>query len=305
MRRGRVTERNWGFNKGWFMPGFGYVDSTEHPRHKYAAFGTAGLIYPGGISGLNDAGFAASLHQMSTTELESGFLAATGDIAPYVQQRMLRECASVDDAIDLAKSTRHFAAWTFFVSDAKTGKAARIEVNGDGVKAVRFEGQAVAQTNHFLHPDWVERHFDEDDAHFTASFGRWLDTHARLDSITAALAADAGSGRIDVDWSIDWLASSRDYTLEENAERKNWIYSNRPKITISGPYRCPQPPAGAFLWIFSKVRELARFSEGWTRACGPGRSGGGHCYSAQPCAAFRNTRPGTPIGASLAWLRRS
>ena len=26
VRRGRVTERNWGFNKGWFMPGFGYVD---------------------------------------------------------------------------------------------------------------------------------------------------------------------------------------------------------------------------------------------------------------------------------------
>lgn len=38
VRRGRVTERNWGFNKGWFMPGFGYVDDPEHPRHKDAAF---------------------------------------------------------------------------------------------------------------------------------------------------------------------------------------------------------------------------------------------------------------------------
>ena len=38
VRRGRVTERNWGFNKGWFMPGFGYVDSPDHPRHKDAAF---------------------------------------------------------------------------------------------------------------------------------------------------------------------------------------------------------------------------------------------------------------------------
>jgi hypothetical protein len=38
VRRGRVTERNWGFNKGWFMPGFGYVDSPEHPRHRDAAF---------------------------------------------------------------------------------------------------------------------------------------------------------------------------------------------------------------------------------------------------------------------------
>ena len=38
VRRGRVTERNWGFNKGWFMPGFGYIDSPEYPRHKDAAF---------------------------------------------------------------------------------------------------------------------------------------------------------------------------------------------------------------------------------------------------------------------------
>lgn len=38
VRRGRVTERNWGFNKGWFMPGFGYVDDPDLPRHKDAAF---------------------------------------------------------------------------------------------------------------------------------------------------------------------------------------------------------------------------------------------------------------------------
>jgi hypothetical protein len=38
VRRGRVTERNWGFNKGWFMPGFSYIDSPEYPRHKDAAF---------------------------------------------------------------------------------------------------------------------------------------------------------------------------------------------------------------------------------------------------------------------------
>ncbi len=38
VRRGRVTERNWGFNKGWFMPGFGYVDDPRYPRHKDAAF---------------------------------------------------------------------------------------------------------------------------------------------------------------------------------------------------------------------------------------------------------------------------
>ena len=38
VRSGRVTERNWGFNKGWFMPGFGYIDDPAYPRHKDAAF---------------------------------------------------------------------------------------------------------------------------------------------------------------------------------------------------------------------------------------------------------------------------
>ena len=38
VRSGRVTERNWGFNKGWFMPGFGYIDDPAYPLHKDAAF---------------------------------------------------------------------------------------------------------------------------------------------------------------------------------------------------------------------------------------------------------------------------
>jgi Zinc carboxypeptidase len=38
VRRGRVTERNWSMNKGWFMPGFDYLDDPRFPRHKEAAF---------------------------------------------------------------------------------------------------------------------------------------------------------------------------------------------------------------------------------------------------------------------------
>lgn len=38
VRRGRVTERNWSYNKGWFIPGFDYTDDPRYPRHKDAAF---------------------------------------------------------------------------------------------------------------------------------------------------------------------------------------------------------------------------------------------------------------------------
>jgi hypothetical protein len=197
-------------------PVLSFLDETEGHAgwHKYAAFGTAGMIYPGGISGLNDAGLTVALHQMSTTEIQTGFTPGKGDIAPFTQQRMLRECAGVDDAVDLAKASEHFAAWTFHVSDAKTGKVRRIEVNGKQLRVTNHAGEAVPQTNHFLHPDMVERHFDEDDAHFTPTFGKWLETHARFASVTEALKEDAGKSRINVDWAIDWLASSRDGVLE-------------------------------------------------------------------------------------------
>ncbi len=183
--------------------------------HKYVAFGTAGLIYPGGISGMNDAGLSVSLHQLSTTQLESGFLFGHGDICPFTQQRVLREAGSIDEAVDLVKDAKHFAAWTILVSEAKTGQVCRIELNGDRVRVMKHDGEAVPQTNHFLHHDMAERLFDEDDNHFTVTFGKWLETHARYDSVSAALKADAGQERIDLTWAMNWLGSSRDGALEK------------------------------------------------------------------------------------------
>ncbi|MGI9625483.1 MAG: M14 family metallopeptidase, partial [Longimicrobiales bacterium] len=61
VRRGRVTERNWGFNKGWFMPGFGYVDDPEFPRHKDAAFKIRDYI----TRGINSNADVVDLNQRS------------------------------------------------------------------------------------------------------------------------------------------------------------------------------------------------------------------------------------------------
>ena len=39
VRNGRVTEeRHWGIIRGWFMPGFGYLDDRRYPHHRDAAF---------------------------------------------------------------------------------------------------------------------------------------------------------------------------------------------------------------------------------------------------------------------------
>lgn len=184
--------------------------------HKYVAFGTAGLIYPGGISGLNDAGLAVSLHQMSTTRYRSGFLVGQGDIAPFVEQRILREAATLDEAVDIARSTMHFAAWTIFCSHARSGEGMRIELNADKVRIMR-DAAPMPQTNHFLHADMIERQFDSSDGHFTPSFGKWLETHARLRLVERRLA-ELQPRTIDVDWAIELLASGKDWYLERLAE---------------------------------------------------------------------------------------
>ena len=59
VRAGRRTERNWGFNKGWFMPGFDVVDDPEFPRHKAAALKIRGYI----TNAIQDTGPVAAMNQ--------------------------------------------------------------------------------------------------------------------------------------------------------------------------------------------------------------------------------------------------
>ena len=203
---------------------------TNAGWHKYVAFGSAGLIYPGGISGINDAGIATSLHQMSTTRCRSGFTMGGGALAPFIQQRVLREAKTLDEAVDLIRSTRQFAAWTILCSDARSGEGLRVEFNGDNLRVMR-DRHPMPQTNHFLHPDMVEKNFDATDGHFTPTFGKWLETRSRLALVERSLAAAAPQRAIDVDWAIELLSSSEDselkYLIDGGAVEgeRSWIRS--------------------------------------------------------------------------------
>ena len=60
---GRVTERNWGFNKGWFMPGFGYVDrpcisQAQGRRVQIREYITAGINSNRDVFDLNQRAYA-------------------------------------------------------------------------------------------------------------------------------------------------------------------------------------------------------------------------------------------------------
>ncbi len=191
--------------------------------HRYAAVGTAGLIYPGGISGLNEAGIGCSLHQMSTTTYSTGSPGGGWDIAPFVQQRILREASSLDQAVAIARAAKHFAAWAIVVSDAKTGKAVTIEINGredaDGGQRVEVldHGETAVQSNHFRTGPLAEIFDHFGDAHFTKSYGKWLETRARITATERRLGLLTQTGLLDTGEALQMLAGHEDAALPQLA----------------------------------------------------------------------------------------
>ena len=195
---------------------------TNPGWQRYAAVGTAGLVYPGGISGINEAGIAVSLHQMSTVNFTVGERGGDYDLAPYVQQRILREARNLDEAVDIVRGRKHFASWTILVSHAPSGRSLRIELNGGDEdsprQAQRVEASdasdRVIQTNHFLTDALKERHRFFDDAHFTKTVGKWMETRARFKTAEAKLSKALDRGALDTLRALELLADHDDGALD-------------------------------------------------------------------------------------------
>ena len=176
---------------------------------RYSAMASAGDVYPGGISGLNEKGVSVSLHQMSTQKFRTRFQGRRGVLAPYLQQRILREASNLDEAIALIKSTGHFGAWTSLIADAKTGEIASVEFSGKRVQvARRFQNQSMGQTNHFLGSAMG-------DQFFTYNFNKQLESESRLQVINSELSRALeerrqGGNPIDIEWVVDHLAGHQD-----------------------------------------------------------------------------------------------
>ena len=204
-------------------PGLFLIDETPANAafHRYASVATAGLVYAGGISGMNERGIAASLHQMSTVNYTTGDGDGTHEIAPYAQQRVLREAATLDEAVDLVRSIRHFASWTIVVSDARAGKSLRIELNGRDDGRGRYAGRVeaseptpwIAQSNHFLSAALAEQHRFFEEAHFTKTVGKWLETRARREIVKWRLEDEVSDRQVNTDMALNLLASHHDATI--------------------------------------------------------------------------------------------
>lgn len=211
-------------------PVLSLIDETPaNPAwQRYAAIGTAGLIYPGGISGMNEAGLAVSLHQMSTVNFTVGDGSGDFDLAPYVQQRILREARTLDEAVDVARARKHFASWAILVSHAPSGQALRIELNGaedrkgDQIQRVETGPQAdrMVQTNHFLSNALKERCDFFEDAHFTKTVGKWTETRARFATAEGKLGQAIDQNALGTERALALLADHADGAL--SGERRSF-----------------------------------------------------------------------------------
>ncbi len=158
-------------------------DDQGRPYLSYVATGSAGLLYPGGISGYNTEGITATLHQMYASEAVHKVPAdepRKAALAPIIQQTILREARSIDDAVRIANRYQAIATWTILIAEAKTGKAAAIEITTAGAKLVReTQAEPIAQTNHL---------FDKEQQRFAffPNYNKYEETHVRMATLEKA-----------------------------------------------------------------------------------------------------------------------
>ena len=186
-------------------------DDRGRPYLSYVATGAAGLLYPGGISGYNTEGIAVTLHEMYPSD---AVLRVPDDqprkaaLAPVIQQTILREARTIDDALAIASRYQAIATWTILIAEAKTGKAAAIEISKGGAKLVRrTQNRPIAQTNHVF--DTEQQAYA-----FFPSYNKYNETHTRMATLERAfdrLHMAAGEGHpFDAAQAVAQLANHDD-----------------------------------------------------------------------------------------------
>lgn len=174
----------------------------NRPFQKYVGFGTAGLIFPGGISGFNEKGIAVSLHQFGTTFVDAEHRRGRAAMMPYLQQRILREATSLDEAIALIQQTKVYSGWTIFVSDAARKEVASIEITPKSAVVARRGTGYMVQTNLFLSKGKQREHFHN-------RYNNLLENYSRQKVAEGVL--HQSHRKIDLARTVNLLSSHQDY----------------------------------------------------------------------------------------------
>lgn len=171
----------------------------------YMGMSSVGLHYPGGITAMNEYGISISTHELRTSHYKVKYKNRRGAVAPYAANQIISRAKSLDEAIEIAKSYGYFGAWSFLVSDSKSGESASIEISGDIVKVAKRSGESgMGQTNHFLHSLTKKYNYEY-------SINKSLESRARLALVEEEL--ERSSGKVDAQWGIDLLSGHKDYLV--------------------------------------------------------------------------------------------
>lgn len=174
----------------------------------YVAFGTAGMIFPGGISGFNEEGITVSLHQLNSESYKLQTKKGQGYILPFLQQKILSDAKSIDEAIAIVKKAKVFSSWIILIGDAKNDESATIEVSSeDVVVSQRKTNKPVAISNHFLSKQMQKHHFHK-------SMSYYMETSARFSLMNYQLKKY--DGVISDQFMVDLMANHYDVYAKEN-----------------------------------------------------------------------------------------
>jgi hypothetical protein len=118
--------------------------------HAYASIGARGGVPGGRYDGINEHGLFASLHVVMTDNPDEDEM-KPGVPFHLVARLALELCRTAREAADLLLHLPHLSSLNYLLADRH--EAFVIEADPRRVRALQIEGDALAATNHYRHPD--------------------------------------------------------------------------------------------------------------------------------------------------------
>ncbi len=114
---------------------------------RFLSVGWPGLV--GVVTGLNEKLIFASLNAAHSEDS-----ARIGTPVSLVLREVMQHASTLDEAVSIIVNAQVFVSDSYLVADGKTGQAALVEKTPARSAVVRWESDAIVNTNHFLSPQW-------------------------------------------------------------------------------------------------------------------------------------------------------
>lgn len=120
-------------------------EGSKELRH--ITFAADGIQF-GGITGVNEAGIAFAVHQLSTRDSNT-----FGMPMLFVGELVLRQAKSLEDAVEIIKIHPPGPMWVFVITDLNKQESWSVEASATEVSVRKMIGDLHVQTNHMLAAD--------------------------------------------------------------------------------------------------------------------------------------------------------